>query len=59
MAHTLSPVALNEGDSKAVWKATATMDRYLQSIGKAQIYGTQFNTPDVRAYNNGGRTTAG
>ena len=49
MAHTLALVALRKGDSKAVWMATATMDRFLESIGKAQIYGTQFNTPDGRA----------
>ncbi len=48
MAHTLALVALRKGDRQAVWMTTATMDRYLQSIGKAQIFGTQFNTPDGR-----------
>jgi hypothetical protein len=29
-----------------VWIATATLDRYLQSRGQPQIYGTQFRTND-------------
>ena len=42
-AHTLAVVALSMGDSDARWIAAATLDRYLTAIGKAQIYGTQFN----------------
>ena len=42
MAHTLSMIAVAKGDSSALWIATATLDRYLQSTGKPQIYGTQF-----------------
>lgn len=35
----------SKGDAGAVWIAAATLDRYLQSVGKPQIYGTQFLTP--------------
>lgn len=42
MAHTLAMIAVARGDAKALWIATATLDRYLQSIGKSQIYGTQY-----------------
>jgi hypothetical protein len=44
-AHTLALVALAKGDRSASWIASATLDRYLQSIGKPQIFGTGF-TPD-------------
>ena len=42
LAHTLAMVAITKGDSTAIWIATATLDRYLQTIGQKQIYGTQF-----------------
>jgi hypothetical protein len=41
-AHSLAVIAVSKGDSFAVWIAAATLDRYLQSTGKPQIYGTQF-----------------
>lgn len=48
LAHTLATVAVTRGDTSATWIATATLDRYLQAIGKSQIYGTQFKpTPDA------------
>jgi hypothetical protein len=31
-----------EGDSSALWISAATLDRYLQAIGKQQVYGMQF-----------------
>lgn len=43
LAHTLAVVAVARGESEAVWIASATLDRYLQSIHRPQIYGTQFN----------------
>lgn len=46
LAHTLAVVALAKGDAEAVWIAAATLDRYLQSVGKAQIYGTQRQSSD-------------
>jgi hypothetical protein len=42
LAHTLALIALAQGDASAAWIAGATLDRYLQSTGKPQIYGTQF-----------------
>jgi hypothetical protein len=44
MAHTLA-LALRKGYRDAAWIATATLDRYLRSIQKPQIYGTQFRQP--------------
>jgi hypothetical protein len=44
LAHTLAMVAVARGKSSAIWIATATLDRYLNSIHQPQIYGTQFYT---------------
>ncbi len=45
LAHTLAMVAVKLGDDLAIWIASATLDRYLQSIGQPQIYGTQYRRP--------------
>ncbi len=45
LAHTLALIAVKKGYRDALWIATATLDRYLQSIHQPQIYGTQFLTP--------------
>lgn len=42
LAHTLSMVAVTKGEPTAIWIATATLDRYLQTIGRRQVFGTQF-----------------
>lgn len=42
LAHTLAMVAAGKGDESASWIGAASLDRYLQSIGRPQIYGTQF-----------------
>lgn len=42
LAHTLAMIAVAKGDEGSLWIGTATLDRYLQSVGKPQIYGTQF-----------------
>ena len=47
-AHTLALVALAKGDRSASWIASASLDRYLQSIGRPQIFGTGFG-PDAWA----------
>jgi hypothetical protein len=47
VAHTLALVALSKGDREARWIAAATLDRYLTTVGKAQIYGTQFDRNDA------------
>jgi hypothetical protein len=41
-AHALALVAAARGKAEAAWIAAATLDRYLESIGQAQIYGTQY-----------------
>lgn len=35
-------IAVTRGRVSALWIGAATLDRYLQNIGKPQIYGTQF-----------------
>jgi len=42
LAHTLALASAARGMKDASWIAAATLDRYLQSIGQKQIYGTQF-----------------
>lgn len=41
-AHLLAMVAIAKGQPDATWIASATLDRYLQEIGKPQVLGTQF-----------------
>ena len=43
-AHALAVIAAARGKPSATWIAAATLDRYLQSIGQPQVYGTQFST---------------
>ena len=43
-AHALAIVSVAKGKRDATWIAAATLDRYLQSIGQKQIYGTQYMT---------------
>ena len=49
LAHTLAILAVAHGQASAMWIAAATLDRYLQSINKPQIYGTQFLTKPKQA----------
>lgn len=42
LAHVLAVTAVAKGKSTARWMAAATLDRYLHSIGKPQVFGTQF-----------------
>ena len=42
LAHALAVIAAERGRQGAAWIAAATLDRYLQAIGKPQIYGTPF-----------------
>lgn len=48
LAHTLAVVAAARGRPDAAWIAAATLDRYLQTIGRPQLYGTQFSLPPGR-----------
>jgi hypothetical protein len=45
LAHVLATTAVARGRRDAAWIAAATLDRYLQSIGQMQVYGTQYMTP--------------
>jgi hypothetical protein len=42
LAHVLGMIAASKGDKMGRWIAAATLDRYLQSIRQAQVFGTQF-----------------
>jgi hypothetical protein len=44
----LATVAVARGRRDATWIAAATLDRYLQAIGRPQVFGTQFTTRDGR-----------
>ena len=46
LAHVLATVAVAKGDTKAIWIAAATLDRYLMKVGQKQILGTQYSRPD-------------
>jgi hypothetical protein len=45
-AHLLAMIATARNNPKASWIASATLDRYLHAIGKAQVLGTQFQLPE-------------
>lgn len=45
-AHALAVIATARGRRDAAWIAAATFDRYLQSIGQPQAYGTQYHWQD-------------
>jgi hypothetical protein len=44
LAHVLAMAAVAKGDGRGRWIAAATLDRYLQSIGQPQVFGTQYLT---------------
>jgi hypothetical protein len=44
LAHLLAMVGVSKGDKDSRWIAAATLDRYLQSIGRPQVFGTQYST---------------
>ncbi|MBL0021214.1 MAG: hypothetical protein IPP23_02220 [Sphingomonadales bacterium] len=48
-AHHLAVIAISKGYD-ARWISAATLDRYLQSIGKQQIYGTQYRANEAGEY---------
>jgi hypothetical protein len=43
MAHVFAIEAVLKGDNSSKWIAAATLDRYLQIIGRPQIFGTQYD----------------
>jgi hypothetical protein len=46
----LASVAVAKGDSKSLWISAASLDRYLQLIGQAQVFGTQYQSKDDKPY---------
>lgn len=42
MAHILAVESVIKGDDTSKWIVAATLDRYLQSINKPQVFGTQY-----------------
>jgi len=50
LAHVLASVAVAKGDSKSLWISAASLDRYLQLIGQAQVFGTQYQSQDDHPY---------
>ncbi len=53
LAHTLAIRALGLGMDQAEWIAAATLDRYLQSVGRSQIYGTQYQSDSTGNWTRG------
>jgi hypothetical protein len=43
LAHLLAMVGVSKGDKDSRWIAAATLDRWLRSIEKPQVFGTQFS----------------
>ena len=50
LAHVLCTVAVVKGDTDAPWLSAATLDRYLQSIQRKQIFGTQYDGDETKGY---------
>ncbi len=46
LAHILAVEAVVKGDDPSKWISAATLDRYLQAIGQAQVFGTQYSDRD-------------
>ena len=45
LAHVLAMTAVAKGDKGSAWIAAASLDRYLMTTGKSQVFGTQFTKP--------------
>ena len=43
LAHILAVTALGKGETGARWLAAASLDRFLQRVGQAQVFGTQYS----------------
>jgi hypothetical protein len=57
-AHVLATDAVIRGDNTSKWITAATLDRYLQLIGKPQIFGTQYPLdPSVARKSDGTQNT--
>lgn len=49
VAHVLASAAAFDGDEDARWLAAASLDRFLQSIDRPQLFGTQLRKPSADA----------
>ena len=49
LAHILSVTAMSKDNVDARRMSAITLDRYLHRIGQPQVFGTQFNSPDLAA----------
>ena len=47
LAHILANVAAQKGNVNAPWLSAATLDRYLNSVGQPQVFGTQYYLRDL------------
>jgi hypothetical protein len=45
-AHELAVLAAAKGNKGGIWLSAASLDRYLQKIGKPQVFGTQYFRKD-------------
>jgi hypothetical protein len=45
LAHVLAMTAVAKGDRDSQWIAAASLDRYLMTSDKSQVFGTQFTQP--------------
>jgi hypothetical protein len=43
LAHILAVIGISKGNQESRWIAAATLDRYLDSVSKPQVFGTQYN----------------
>jgi hypothetical protein len=50
LAHVLATTAVSKGDARSLWISSATLDRYLNSIGQPQIFGTQYHSKNDDPY---------
>ena len=50
LAHVLAVAAIKRGRQDGAWIAAATLDRYLQTIGQPQIFGTQYRCRDGKPW---------
>lgn len=50
-SHVLAVLAASKGTSAAMFLSAAALDRYLRSIGRPQVFGTQLTRQDGKATN--------
>jgi len=59
LAHALAMAAQAKGRTDAAWIGAASLDRYLDSIGKQSVFGTQFDARDGKPRGNNDRLVTG